>query len=551
MIQNYKMTSQGFAIVIGLLIFVSALIGAPTTISAQDKSAQVDKLLTFANATSPGAVVAIAEKGKVVYQKAVGLSDIESAKAMELGSVFDIGSARKQFVAAAILLLVEDKKLALADDVRKFFPKLPNYGKKITVDHLLTHTSGIRDWTGMQGLAADNPDAMTLIMRQNGLNFLPGEEWSYSNSGYVLLAEIVGKVSGISFSDFLAKRIFAPLGMKSSSYVMDLRGEIKNRATGYRKDQSGFVKHMLLDNDRGGAGALFSTAGDLILWNDALTAGKLGKVVTQRLMEHTKLNSGRILDYGRGLVLEGNLIWHSGGAAGYHSWIGRVPELGLSVAVLCNSDLVAASALADKILNIYAPGAGRQKGEDGAPPVLTGEALVDAKKNAGLFVNDTGETLRLAVDRDRFRVAGGPGLTEVSKGKFRRWGSTVFFMSQDAFTIDFVSDSQLNLITMEGNKVSYKKAAVYSPSADELSEFMGRFSSGEVGASFDFTAGEGVLIGKSGEKGEAITFKPIFKDAFQVAGIVIRFVRNTNGKVVSIKFSNPVVRDIVFQRVAK
>jgi CubicO group peptidase (beta-lactamase class C family) len=531
-----------------LLLMLLMFMFNPLRIFAQDKSAEVDKLLAFASATSPGVVVAVFENGTLSYHKAVGFADIEKLKPLELGSVFDIGSARKQFVAAAILLLVEDKKLSLSDDVHTFFPKLPDYGKKITVDHLLTHTSGIRDWTGMQGLAGDNPDAMTLIMRQKKLNFLPGEEWSYSNSGYVLLAEIVGKVSGIPFAQFLSERIFAPLGMKSSSYVMDLRSEIAGRAIGYRKDQTGFVKHMLLDNDRGGAGALFSTASDLILWNNALTSGTLGKVATQRLMEHTKLNNGRVLDYGRGLVLEGNLIWHSGGAAGYHSWIGRVPERGLSVAVLCNSDIVAASALAEKILTIYAPGAGRKKGEDGAPPTLTGEALSDAKNYAGLFVSDSGEILRLAVDRDRFRVAGGPGLVEVSKGKFRRWGSSVFFMSQDAFTLEFVSASQLSLLTMEGNLISYKKALNYAPSAEQLADFVGSFSSSEVGASFDFSAGEGVLIGKSGDKGEAITFKPIFKDAFQVAGIVVRFVRNTEGKVVSLKFSNPVVRDITFMR---
>ena len=539
----FKMKNRYAKFFLPLLLAILSL-----NVFAQDKSAEVDKLLAFATGTTPGAVVAISQNGKVIYQKAVGLADVEKGKAVELGSVFDIGSSRKQFVAAAILLLVGDKKLSLSDDVVKFFPALPNYGNKITIDHLLTHTSGIRDWTGLQGLAADDPDAMTLIMRQKGLNFPPGEQWSYSNSGYVLLAEIVAKVSKMPFSEFLSKRIFSPLGMKSSSYVMDLRGDIPNRAMGYRKNQGSFVKHMLLDNDRGGAGALFSTAGDLLLWNDALTSGKLGKVVTARLMEHTKLNNGRILDYGRGLVLEGNLIWHSGGAAGYHSWIGRVPELGLSVSVLCNSDLIAASALADKVLNIFAPGAGKQKGEDGPPPVLTGEALVDAKKYAGLFVSETGEILRLTVDRDRFRVTGGPGLTEVSKGKFRRWGSSVFFMSQDAFVLNFVSESEISLLTMEGKTIRYKRAAAYAPSSAELADFAGKFYSKEVGAGFDFTSGSGVLIGKSGEKGEPITFVPIFKDTFQIAGIVIRFVRNGSGKVISLNFSNPVVQNITFQR---
>jgi CubicO group peptidase (beta-lactamase class C family) len=124
----------------------------------------------------------------------------------------------KPFVAAAVLLLVEDGKLSLTDDVRKDIPQLPDYGHKIMVDHLLTHTSGIRDWTGILPLTAGKDDALTVILRQRGLNFAPGEEWLYSNSGYVLLKEIVARRSGMSFDEFTRKRLFEPLGMKNTAY---------------------------------------------------------------------------------------------------------------------------------------------------------------------------------------------------------------------------------------------------------------------------------------------------------------------------------------------
>lgn len=522
-----------------------------TTVKAQDKTGEIDKIFNWATPTTLGCACAVSQNGKEIINRFYGLADLERNISINQGTIFDIGSTRKQFVAAAILLLVEDKRLSLSDNIHEFIPELPNYGHKITLDHLLTHTSGLRDWTGLLPLANGNPNALTIILRQRGLNFIPGEEWSYSNSGYVLLTEIVARSSGMTFAEFARKRLFEPLGMKSTTYINDLQDVVKNRALAYRKDESRWKLDMLLGNDRGGAGALLSSAGDLLIWNDALTNNLLGTFVSEKLQEAAKLNNGRKLSYARGLLTESyrgtKEVWHSGSAAGYHSWIGRYPEQGLSIALLCNSDAVAATALAHRVADLFLT-AGSQETETGPPPALTGDALLEANNNAGLYFNEqNGESLRLAVDRGRFRVAGGPGLVSLGKDRLRRWGTTVWFMSQDAFEMHFLSPDAFELKSMEGQTTRYRRARTYTPSEADLKGFVARYQSEEIGAFFDIVPGKDALKVRANDMpGEGLIFKPIDDDTFQLAGITLHFLRDKAGKVVALNYSNPVVKNIKF-----
>ena len=287
------------------VVLFLALLGA-TTAHAQDKTVEIDKIFSWVKPGMPGCAVAASQDGKQVVNRSYGLADLERNVPITSDTLFDAASIRKQFVAAAIFLLVEEKRLALSDDVRKYVPELPNYGHTITLDHLLTHTSGIRDWVPLRNWASGDFDAWAAILRQRGLQFTPGEEWSYSNSGYVLLTEIVKRVSGMPFSEFARKRLFDPLGMQASIYVDDLRHVIKNRAMAYENEANGWRMDMLIDSDRGGGGALFSTASDLVVWNDALTNDRLGKFVSAKLQEPATLNNGRKLKYARGLMLDNN-----------------------------------------------------------------------------------------------------------------------------------------------------------------------------------------------------------------------------------------------------
>ena len=532
------------------------LVGAPAY--AQDKTSEIDKIFSWATPSTPGCAVAVSQNGKLVVNRAYGLADLERDVPISQGTIFDAGSVTKQFVAAAVLLLVEDGRLSLSDDVRKHIPQLPDYGHKVTIDHLLTHTSGIRDWTGIMPLTAGNVDALTLTLRQRGLNFAPGEEWLYSNSGYVLLKEIVARTSGVSFDEFTRKRLFEPLGMKNTAYRTDLREIVKNRALAYEKGRNGWRMAVSLDNDRGGGGGLLSTASDLLIWNDALTNSRLGPFVTQKLHEPAMLNNGRKLVYSRGLFSEtyrgSKELWHTGSANAYKTWLSRYPEHGLSIAIMCNSgDDTDRVASARRIFDLYAPAAGAQEAGNTLPPIAAGgvdEAGLDLNSKAGLYFSEAlGEPLRLVVDRGRLRVASGPALVAQSKDRFKRWGASVEFMSQDEFEVNFLSPDEFELKSMEGKTTRYRRAQPYAPPPDDLKAFAGRYESAEIGTVIQIEPkGDGLQARLEHTPSRSLELKPVDRDTFQISRMTLRFQREKDGKVVSFGYSNPLIRNIKFTR---
>ena len=537
-------------------VVIAWLVGTP--VYAQDKASEIDKIFSSVKANSPGCVVAVSQHGKVVVNRAYGSADLEREVPLSPSSLFDIGSVRKQFVAAAVLLLVEDGRLALSDSIHKHFPDLPDYGHKITVDHLLTHTSGIRDWTGLRPLTGGNVDVVSLTLRQRGLNFAPGEEWSYSNSGYVLLTELVARASGMSFSDFTRKRLFETLGMKMTFSPVDLRDVIKNRALGYEQEGNGWQVGMYVGNERGtSGGAILSTASDLLIWNEALTSGRLGKFVTEKLQEPAKLNNGRKLNYARGLIVDtgrsDKVVWHSGGAAGYSAWLGRLPEHGLSVAVLCNADVTSASNLARRVADQFLPATGAAGAEAPSPAAVAegaGVTGLDLNSKAGLFFSEaTGEPLRLGVDNGRLRIQGGPPLDTLTKDRFRNPRGALFFMSQDEFELHFLSQDQIELKSMEGKTTRYRRAQPYAPTATDLQAFAGRFTNDETRAVLEMAPGKDSLMIRLNDS-QAFEFRPVDRDTFQRGGMILRFRRDQAGKVVGFDYSNPVVRNIQFTRLS-
>ncbi|HEX5735059.1 MAG TPA: serine hydrolase [Blastocatellia bacterium] len=540
------------------LVVIALLLGTP--VYAQNKTSEIDKIFSWATPSTPGCAVAVSHHGKVVVNRAYGSADLERDVAISPSTIFDAGSLTKQFVAAAVLLLVEDGKLSLTDDIRKHIPQLPDYGHKITIDHLLTHTSGIRDWTGILPLTAGNEDALTLTLRQRGLNFAPGEEWMYSNSGYVLLKEIVARTSGMSFDEFTRKRLFEPLGMKNTAYRTDLRAIVKNRALAYDKGPGGWRMAVSLDNDRGGGGGLLSTASDLLIWNDALTNSRLGASVTEKLHEPAKLNNGRKVGYSRGLFFEtyrgAREVWHTGSADAYKSWLSRYPEHGLSIAIMCNSgDDTDRVASARRIFDLYVPAAGAQGSGNTLPPIAAegvDPAGLDLNSRAGLYFTEAaGEPLRLAVDRGRLRVAGGPALVAQSKDRFRRWGASVQFMSQDEFEVNFLSPDEFELKSMEGKTTRYRRAKPYTPAADDLKAFAGRYESTEIGTVLQIEPkGEGLLMRLEHTPARSLELKPVERDTFQISRMTVRFIRDKAGKVVALDYSNPIVRNIKFTRLS-
>lgn len=299
-------------------------------------------------ADEPGAAVLVKRDGRVVLRKGYGLADLELGVPIQPDMVFELGSVTKQFTAAAVLMLAEQGKLRLEDEVTKHLPDYPTYGARITIEHLLTHTSGIPSYTGLPEwqplVRKDLPvEELIAVFKDKPLEFPPGEKWSYNNSAYVLLGAIVEKVSGKSYEDFVEQEVFAPLGMTRSRYGH--REElVPGRVEGYQPHgDGGYVPAPYLSMTHPyAAGSLISTVDDLARWDEGLAPGKLLSAASlERMFTAVPLNSGLSTRYGGGWALSElagrRVIEHGGDIFGFTSWITRVPEEKLLVVVLSNN----------------------------------------------------------------------------------------------------------------------------------------------------------------------------------------------------------------------
>ncbi|MDM4767747.1 serine hydrolase domain-containing protein [Pelomonas sp. SE-A7] len=347
----------------GLLLALSA-----TAATAADL-AKLDALFSRWSTSTPGCAVGAAVKGKTEFARAYGMADLEHEVPNRADSVFEAGSVSKQFTAAAVLLLEREGKLSLEDPVRKHFPELPDYGAPLTIRHLLQHMAGLRDWGAVASIAGwprgtrtiGHDEVLEILSRQRSLNFVPGSQYSYSNSGYNLAAMLVARVSGLSFAEFSRKQLFEPLGMKSTAWRDDYRRVVKGRAIAYEPQGAQYQQDMPFENVHGNGG-LLTTVGDLLIWNEHLSSPRLWDAGFQQRMETPGLfNDGKSGSYAMGLVVGRyrglREIGHSGSTAGYRAHLLRLPEQGVSVAVLCNAGDAAPTALAHQVAELLLPDA--------------------------------------------------------------------------------------------------------------------------------------------------------------------------------------------------
>jgi len=299
-------------------------------------------------AEDPGATVIVVKNGKTVFRKTYGAADVAAKTPLTPGTVLRLGSITKQFTAVAILMLAEEGKLALNDPITRFFPDYPTQGKVITIEHLLTHTSGIVSYTGKSGYVAAMAKDLTVAQMIDGfkndpLEFEPGTQFRYNNSGYFLLGAIVERVSGTSYASFLEQRIFTPLGMKDTAYEGVERSNAP-RATGYSAQDKGFAPAQPLSMSQPyAAGALVSTVDDLAKWDAAIAAGKLLKPASwKQAFTPYKLSPEKSTGYGYGWgvgTLQGTpVVDHGGGINGFRTHALRLPQQKVFVAVLSNAD---------------------------------------------------------------------------------------------------------------------------------------------------------------------------------------------------------------------
>lgn len=526
------------AAVVGLATAIASVFG--TYASAQvDAASRLDALFGKSySAETPGCAVAVSNQG-VIIKRAYGLADLERGVANTPDTVFESGSLAKQFTAMAVLLLERDGKLKTSDDIRKYLPEMPDYGWPVTIEHLLNHTSGLRDW-GSVAAAAGEPrgrrvftqaDVLDILARQKSLNYKPGAEYSYTNSGYNLLAEIVARTSGTSFQAFTTERILTPLGMTHSQWRDDFNRVVKGRAQAYTQTAGGYQQSMPFMNVLGNGG-LLTTVGDLLIWNDALTTAKLGAEVTKGMTKRGVLNDGTRIIYARGLEVQTykgfSEISHSGSTAGYMTWLGRWPDQSLSVALLCNT-FYPGFTFARRIADIFLP-------TSAAPVAESAAGSSDLARYAGLFADtETGMPLQVSVTNGGLRISGAPPLSQQGANHWNGDGYDVVFDGPDLF----------HTSAPLAAAATYKRMQPAQPTAAELTAYTGAYASDEAGASYKVTAEGGQLVLRVDREPEATArLQPAYRDAFTSGGRLFRFRRNAAGKVIAISLADNRMRDL-------
>jgi CubicO group peptidase (beta-lactamase class C family) len=518
-----------------------------------------DAVKGFAKPDAPGCAIGVAEKGKAPVFRAWGLAELEHKVPITPETVFEAGSVSKQFTAAAVLLLVQDGKLELADDIRKYLPEMPSYGAPITVDHLLNHTSGLRDWGEVAAVAGwprgsraySNLEALKIASRQKALNYPTGSAYSYTNTGYNLAAVIVSRVSGQSFADFSRERLFKPLGMTRTQWRDDFRRVVPGRAQAYEPAPGGYHLAMPFEHVHGNGG-LLTTVGDLVLWDAAIAAGRLGPAITAQLHEQATLTGGRKIEYARGLFIGSYKgvpsVSHSGATGGYRAWLGRYPAQGVTVAMLCNgADTPGDVPL--KISDLYLPPSPRPDEPvtqrvslaAGAPAMRV--APEELSSRPGVYVSDGAlQITRVVADGAGLKIQGGPAIQPDGPGRYKAGASELVFRA----------DGALERRTPDGEVTLHRRQeSGWQPTAAELAELAGTYVSDEAETRIILSARDGRLTVVSDDRpGSPAILSPIFKDGFTRPGSLLRVLRDKSGRVEGLRYQGGRVWDLRLRQVS-
>ena len=515
--------------------------------TASNLERQVDRVFERWTTSTPGCAVAVSVDGKPALAKAYGMADLEHDVPNTPDTIFEAGSVAKQFTAAAVLLLARDGKLSLGDPARKYLPELPDYGSPLTIRHMLNHTSGLRDWGSVAGIAGwprttrvyTHSHVLDIVARQRSLNFTPGTRWSYSNTGYNLAAIIVSRVSGMTFAEFTRQRIFEPLGMTRTSWRDDYGRIVKNRAMSYSGDGNVYRTVMPFENVHGNGG-LLTTVGDLLKWNQNFVAQTIGDQAFVTEQERAgRFNDGRAHGYALGLQVgtyKGlREISHGGATAGYRAYLSHYPDAKTAVALLCNAASVVpetyANAVADLVL------AGRLKEATG-PSAVQLEPKVLAALVGTYRADVTGTPMTLVSTDTGLRMARGPSFVATS-GRFAT-------AQGDALEAD--GARAVRITDAFGTVTRYERVSTEPPSPALLEALVGTYRSDEAEVEMEVAIVDGNLALKR-RPNVTIVLTPAYVDVFTGSIGVVRFHRES-GRVTGFSVVQDRVWDLRFVRQA-
>ena len=513
-------------------------------------AARIDSVFTEYSGATPGCAVDVRKDTLTIYAHQYGLASLETATPITSRTVFNIASASKEFTAASVLLLAQDGKLSLDDDIRKYVPELPDLGAVVTLRQLLTHTSGWRDYVQMlvwQGHEVRDHvtgrDALSVLQRQRALNNAPGAVFRYSNTGYFLMSLVVQRVSGDSLGVFARKRIFEPLGMRDTRYVPDVRTVIADRAVAYEPASKGVWREAMSGWEQVGDGGVYTTIADMARWDDNFVSGRVGgRALIDTMSKGGTLRSGVPVPYGLGLFVDRyagqRRVWHNGIWAGYRSVFMRFPDAELTIIALCNAADAPSELQGDAIARILLP-------PEPVAPMPAGAVLrvADASQMAGIYYNDVvNARLAIVADSGGLATGGASGrrLIPLDHRRYRVTGTTS--------VVEFapgVGEARTMTARTDGRESEYIRVGPVLP--DSLfGDYAGRYRSDELGVEMTVVVASG-KVSLRDARGEDSPLNPIFRDAFDGVGTV-RFERGASGAVTAMTLTSHGVSALPFVR---
>ncbi len=463
---------------------------------------------------NPGVQITISRGGQTLFSKAIGLADLERNIPLTTQSLLEAGSVSKQFTAVAILLLEQQGKLSVADDVRKYVPEIPEYGNPIRIFHLLHHTSGLKDWGALASLTGwsrgtkfySNENALEIMVRQKSLNNIPGDEYIYSNSNYNLMAIIVQRVSGMSLAEFSNKYIFQPAGMTKTQWRDDPNRIVLNRALAYSK-HNGIYETNMPNEYVYGNGGLLTTTEELAKWSAFYLEAKLGgNELLNNQLKTRNLNNGVYNNYAAGLMIQKNVVNHSGSTAGYRAYLTTFLDEKLTIAILSNTGEHNISVVNREIIDVLVP--------PKTVMVTEGEFTVENRgllELEGWYKNLKDRSgVRVSVKENKLYFDNSP-LKPVAQNKFKLGSNEAVFDGKKTF----------KLITSAMDTTQYER--VQKPNTD-FKNIYGWYYSEEMSSSISiFEDGGKPYIRIKADETYELT--PTYKNAFLISdmGVSISF----------------------------
>jgi CubicO group peptidase (beta-lactamase class C family) len=545
------------------LVVVLACAGITAAQAQMGTPAQrVDSLFApYTRGLQPGLAVAVVRDGKVLLTRGYGYASLEHRVPITPSTVFDVASVSKQFTGLAIAMLVDEGRVKLTDDIRTYIPELMQTSRSVTIDHLLHHTSGYRDWPGSLALAGWRFDDViswdqirTFAYNQRTLNFAPGAEYMYSNTGYNLLAETVARVRGKSFRAWTDEALFRPLGMTSSHFHDDHTELVPNRAFGYARRPDGTYSSVTNELTALGSSSLFSTVEDLAKWvmnfDDAKVGGKAAMALTRT---RGRLNDGSTIPYAFG-ISHGEYrglanVSHSGSWAQFATFVLHFPQQHFGVVVLANSGSINAGRAAFNIADIYlgnelaAPGGANAIAT--APTVDVEPAMLD--RYAGLYRLGPGWYARVRRDGGTLKVQASREDEVATSAR----SDTLFWVPSYSAPIAFQTPPGKPVQLVYRGRTQPKLQEYPTPTGTKLKEYVGDYVSDELAMTYRVELTDSGLVMNSRRVGD-VRLTPLWKDDFGGSMWFTRsveFLRDLNGRVTGFSvYVDDRSRDVRFRR---